>query len=194
MSDLPDVAFRADREAGRVLWTVDGDDHTKFFYPPALRDLEYTPHQLIGEMDYAGVDVVLLHTDPMLARDGAFQAECVGAYPDRILSMAPVDEWRIASEPDAVIEELTENVTKRGLHVIKFIAPFAYTADPRAFLREETGNSRARSKMSLKLPNEEDRQDVWAFIVSVSPAPVSEEGAEAAEETTEETTDTEASN
>ena len=131
VSDLPDVAFRADREAGRVLWTVDGDDHTKYFYPPALRDLEYTPNQLIGEMDYAGVDVVLLHTDPMLARDGAFQAECVAAYPGRILSMAPVDEWRIASEPDAVIDELTENIRGRGLHVVKFIAPFAYTADPR---------------------------------------------------------------
>ena len=100
-ADLPDVDFRADREGGRVLWTVDGDDHTKYYYPPALRDLEYTPHQLVSDMDYAGVDVVLLHTDPMLERDGAFQAECVRAYPDRIRSMAPVDEWRIPSETDA---------------------------------------------------------------------------------------------
>ena len=130
VSGLPDVDFRADREGGRVLWTVDGGDHTKYFYPPALRDLEYTPHQLVSEMDYAGVDVVLLHTDPMLARDGAFQAECVRAYPDRILSMAPVDEWRIVSETDAVIDELTVNIRERGLHVIKFIAPFAYTASP----------------------------------------------------------------
>ena len=130
VSDLPDVDFRADREAGRVLWTIDGDDYTKHFYPPALRNLEYTPHQLIGEMDYAGVDVVLLHTDPMLGRGGAFQAGCVAAYPDRILSMAPVDEWRIASEPDAVIAELTENIRVRGLHAIKFIAPFAYLDGP----------------------------------------------------------------
>ena len=129
-SDLPDVGFRADREGGRVLWTIDGDDHTKYYYPPALRDLEYTPHQLVSEMDYAGVDVTLLHTDPMLERDGAFQAECVRAYPDRIRSMAPVDEWRIPSEPDAVIEELTENISRRGLHAIKFMAPYAYTNGP----------------------------------------------------------------
>ena len=130
ISDLPDVGFRADREGGRVLWTINGDDHTKYYYPPALRDLEYTPHQLVSEMDYAGVDVTLLHTDPMLERDGAFQAECVRAYPDRIRSMAPVDEWRIPSEPDAVIEELTANISRRGLHAIKFMAPYAYTNGP----------------------------------------------------------------
>jgi predicted TIM-barrel fold metal-dependent hydrolase len=129
-ADLPDVAFRADRDAGRVVWTIDGDDHTKYYYPPALRDLQYTPHDLISEMDYAGVDAVLLHTDPMLERAGAFQADCVSAYPNRIRSMIPVDEWRILSEPDAVIDELTENVRRRGLHAIKFMAPYAYTNGP----------------------------------------------------------------
>ena len=66
LSTLPDVNFRIDNAAGRVLWTVDGEDCTKHYYPPNLRNCEFTPDSLIGEMDYAGIDVSLLHTNPML--------------------------------------------------------------------------------------------------------------------------------
>jgi predicted TIM-barrel fold metal-dependent hydrolase len=119
--DLPDLNFRPDREKGRVVWTIDGQDHTKYYFPPNLRNLEFTPHSLISEMDYAGVDVALLHTDPSLGRESAYQAECVRAYPDRLRSMAPVDEWRIADDPDGVIDELSTAIQKHGLHAIKFI-------------------------------------------------------------------------
>ncbi len=124
--DLPDVDFRVDHDRGRVVWTVDGEDYTKQFYPPNLKDLEYTAHSLIAEMDYAGVDAALLHTDPMLGRDVAFLADCVRFYPDRLRSMAPVDEWRLRSETDSVIEELEAAISSFGLHAIKFIPPLAY--------------------------------------------------------------------
>ena len=123
---LPDVNFRVDRQRGRAVWTVDGEDYTKQFFPPNLRDMEFTPHSAIAEMDYAGVDVALIHTDPLLGRDSAYLGECVRQYPDRLRSMAPVDEWRIIDETDAVIAELTTAITKHGLHVIKFIPPLAY--------------------------------------------------------------------
>ena len=120
---LPDVDFRLDKAAGRVVWTADGDDHTKHYFPPNLRDLEFTPHSLISEMDYAGVDVALIHTDPMLVRDSSYLAESVGLYPDRLRSMAPMDEWRVLSETGAVVEELTTAINVHGLHAIKFHAP-----------------------------------------------------------------------
>ena len=126
LSSLPDVNFRADHARGRMVWTVDGEDYTKQFFPPNLRDLEFTPDSLIGEMDYANVDVALLHVDTMLGRDLAYLADCVQQYPDRLRSMAPVDEWRVVSETDAVIEELATAITKYKLHAIKFMPGVAY--------------------------------------------------------------------
>jgi predicted TIM-barrel fold metal-dependent hydrolase len=125
-SRLPDAKFRADHERGRIIWTVGGEDYTKQMFPANLRNVEFTPHSAIAEMDYAGVDVALIHTDPMLGRDSEFLSKCVQAYPDRLGSMAPVDEWRIIKETDAVIDELNTAVTKHGLHAIKFNTPMAY--------------------------------------------------------------------
>ena len=57
----------------------------------------------------------------------------------------------------------------------------AYAADPVKFLKEKTGDSKAKSKMSFKLPKEQEALDVWAFIASLSPVPEAAEGeAEAA--------------
>jgi len=126
-SSLPDVNFRIDRECGRVVWTIDGEEFTKQFYPPNLRNLEFTAHSLIAEMDYAGVDVALLHTNAMLGRGSAFLAECVRLYPSRLRSMAPVDEWRILSEMDAVIDEVITAIETHGLHAIKFNTGPAYS-------------------------------------------------------------------
>lgn len=51
-----------------------------------------------------------------------------------------------------------------------------YTEDPRKFLRTTLDDKKAKSKMAFKLKKEEDRADVWAYLVSVGPeveAPVS---------------------
>lgn len=47
----------------------------------------------------------------------------------------------------------------------------AYVADPRTWLRDTLDDSKARSKMSFKLRDEEDQADVWAYLVSVGPEP-----------------------
>ena len=120
LDDLPDVDFRIDRAAGRVLWDYRGETYTKHFYPPNLRNLEFTPDSLIGEMDYAGIDMTLLHTNAMLGRSNEYQAECVQRYPDRILSMALLDERLIHTDVDAVIAGVTKAVHDLGLHAIKF--------------------------------------------------------------------------
>ncbi|AWT59223.1 MAG: hypothetical protein DF168_00404 [Candidatus Moanabacter tarae] len=126
-SKLPDVNFRVDRDRGRVTWTIEGEDITKQFYPPNLRNLEFTPHSLIAEMDYSGVDLALLHSNPMLGRDSVFLSECVAQYPDRLRAMAPVDEWRILSDTDSVIEQIRKAISEEGLHAVKFNAGLVYS-------------------------------------------------------------------
>ena len=125
-SGLPGVDFRIDHKRGRVVWTIGGEDFTKQFYPPNLTNLEYTPHSLIAEMDYAGVDLALIHTNPMLTRDSLWLADCVRQYPNRLRVMAPVDEWRILSQTDAVIGEVRAAILDHGLHAVKFNTRPAY--------------------------------------------------------------------
>ena len=129
LSNLPDVRFRINHPRGRVVWNYEGDEYTKHFYPPNLRSCEFTPFSLNSEMDYADVDMALLHTNPMLGRDSAYQAECVQRFPDRLRSMTHVDEWRIRDEMDAVIDEVTTAITVHGLHAIKF-NPLTYIVSP----------------------------------------------------------------
>mgnify|MGYP001125996687 CR=1 FL=1 len=46
---------------GRLVWSYDGETYTKQYVPPSLTNLESTSHGLVAEMDYAGVDVAVLH-------------------------------------------------------------------------------------------------------------------------------------
>ncbi|MFN3992221.1 MAG: c-type cytochrome [Tabrizicola flagellatus] len=46
-----------------------------------------------------------------------------------------------------------------------------YVADPAKFLQDKLGDKKAKSKMTFKLPKEEDARNVWAYIASLSPAP-----------------------
>ena len=48
-----------------------------------------------------------------------------------------------------------------------------YVADPKKYLAARLDDSKARSKMSFKLKDAEDAANVWAYLVSVGPAPES---------------------
>ena len=123
---VSNVDFRADHTHHRVVWTIDGEDYTKHYLPPNLHDTAFEPGSCIAEMDYAGVDAALMHVELMLGRDVAYLADCVRRYPARLRSMAPVDEWRIQTDPDGVIREVTDAITRMGLHAIKFSVFYAY--------------------------------------------------------------------
>lgn len=46
-----------------------------------------------------------------------------------------------------------------------------YVADPRAWVKKALDSTGAKSKMSFKLKKEKDAMNVWAYLVSVGPAP-----------------------
>ena len=45
----------------------------------------------------------------------------------------------------------------------------AYLSDPTSFIREASGNARARSNMSFRLRNEQQARDMAAFLATFSP-------------------------
>jgi len=121
-----DRQFRVDRASNRLVWTHEGEDCTKQFLPPNV--IEYSAGAIIAEMDYAGVDWGLIHVDATLGKDSAYLASCVGAYPDRLRSMAPIDERRISADPDAAIGQAHDAVRVHGFHALKIIPAYAYRA------------------------------------------------------------------
>ncbi len=59
----------------------------------------------------------------------------------------------------------------------------AFTMSPKDFLKEVTGNDKAKSKMTFKL--KKGGEDIYAFLVSVGPAVEEAADEEASEEATE---------
>ena len=116
--------FRVDRQCNRLVWTVAGDDYTKQQLPPNV--IEFSPGALIAEMDHAGVDWALLHVDATLTKDPAYLAACVAAFPRRLRSMAPIDEWLIPEQPDAAIRQAVDAIQHHHLHALKIIPAYAY--------------------------------------------------------------------
>jgi predicted TIM-barrel fold metal-dependent hydrolase len=116
--------FRADHVHNRLIWTVDGRDATKQFLPP--NTLAFTPGAAIAEMDYVGVDWGLIHVDAALTKDIAYLAECVRRYPDRLRSMAPVEEALIPTHPGTAVARAREAIERHGLHALKVIPEYAY--------------------------------------------------------------------
>jgi predicted TIM-barrel fold metal-dependent hydrolase len=123
-----DADFRADLVHRRFVWTIDGDDITKQIFPPDLAGLAFEAPSAIAEMDYAGVDIGLIHVDRALGFEADYFADAVARYPDRLRSMAPVDEPAIPGDPERVAADLTRFIRDLGLHAVKFIPEYAYRA------------------------------------------------------------------
>jgi predicted TIM-barrel fold metal-dependent hydrolase len=142
--------FRVDRITNRLVWTADGEEATKVFLPP--NTLEFSAGACIAEMDYAGVDWALIHVDQALDKDNDFFAACVRAFPGRLRSMAAVDEWRIPTEPDAVIAETVDAIQGKGLHAIKIIPDYAYRQAGSASFDEPTWRPFWDAVVQLNVP------------------------------------------
>lgn len=120
----PDRNFRVDRKCNRLVWTVAGEDYTKQQLPPNV--IEFGPGAIIAEMDHAGVDCALIHVDATLTKDPAYLSSCVAAFPQRLRSMAPIDEWLIPTRPDDAIKQAFAAIKQHGLHALKIIPAYAY--------------------------------------------------------------------
>ncbi len=165
------TGFRFDASTMRLVWTVDGEDCTKQVYPLGLPGLAFEAPALIAEMDYCGVDVGLLNTDHTLGRNVEFLASCVRAFPERLVSMLPVEEWTVAHDPDAALMSLVRWRSEPGFRAIKFIPWYAYRHgvldrwDGPAYDSFWSGIARLRLPVFLTLaPHPEAADEVSGFI------------------------------
>lgn len=117
---LKDTQFRAAGH-GRFEWTVDGETYVKQYMPPSVIDMGYSAESLVAEMDYAGVDVAMIHRTPYLGIGNDFTAECCRRFPDRLQGLAHVEEWLITTDVDGSIAKLRRAIETQGLHGVQFL-------------------------------------------------------------------------
>ena len=78
---------------------------------------------LVAEMDYAGIDRVLLHRTPYMGLDDGYIADCCQRHPGRIQGLAHVPEWWFPGRTDDAIGKLERAIGDHGLSGLQFM-PF----------------------------------------------------------------------
>ena len=106
---------------GRYEWTDKGVKYVKQYMPPSVANMEYMPEDLIAEMDYAGVDMALLHRTPYLGIGNKYIYDCVQHFPDRLQGLAHVPEWEIFEKLDQSIDNLVYAITKLNMKGLQFL-------------------------------------------------------------------------
>ena len=90
-----------------------------------ITDMVYNADMLVAEMDYAGVDMGLLHRTPYLGISNDFIAECCRQHPKRLQGLAYVREWLVPANPQAAVQEVERSVNELGLHGLQFLPSFS---------------------------------------------------------------------
>tara|TARA_A100001037_G_C15152413_1_gene640338 strand:- start:339 stop:1460 length:1122 start_codon:yes stop_codon:yes gene_type:complete len=117
VSWLPDISFRIG-EFGRLEFTHEEQDYYMQWMPPSLTNMESSPEHLIAQMEYAGVDRSVLQHDRVYGHLDEFLGECVKKYPNKLVGLAQVQEWR-AGEPDQ-LDRLKYQVLEQGFRGVYF--------------------------------------------------------------------------
>ena len=71
-------------------------------------------------MDYAGVDIAILHNASHLGRNNKFHSEATALYPDRLKSLMHVPEAGIPSDPSAALKEVEHWLNAGGVCGLQF--------------------------------------------------------------------------
>ena len=90
----------------RLAWEYKDELYTKQYLPPMLSNLESTPEYMISEMDYAGVDMGIIHTSPHLGLLNTYLRNIVQKYPDRFIRLTSLEEKKIPFQIEKSIDEI----------------------------------------------------------------------------------------
>ena len=129
--ELREVTWTRD-ELGRLAWIYEGEMYTKVHTPPMLHNLESTPELMIAEMDYAGVEVGLIHTYPVFGHY-QFLNRHLGAaterFPDRLRRLISLPEAELSERTTALADYVKAEVGSGAagrVAGVQFIPGFYY--------------------------------------------------------------------
>ena len=123
-SELKDVEWG--RDLGRLVWSQGGETFTKQYMPPMLHDLEAPPELMVAEMDYAGIDMGIIHTSIHLGLLNQYLRDAVARFPDRLLRLVTVPSSDVPRDPDGAIREIDEEVGLGERCGVQFFTRYYY--------------------------------------------------------------------
>ena len=117
------------REQGRLAWKIDGNTYTKQYLPPMINNLEFHSDSLIREMDYANVDIGLLHAYRLLGSPkflNKYLRESTNSFPERLYRLVLTEESQIVNDPDRMIQDLFDAVNGGGAVGLQYYPALYY--------------------------------------------------------------------
>jgi predicted TIM-barrel fold metal-dependent hydrolase len=128
---LLDVNFRVGR-CGRLIWTSDGVDYYMQFQSPMLQAMESPPDFMVAQMDYAGVERMVLQNAHLYGRLNEYFGDALRTYPDRFIGLADLDESN--AHTDREIARLADGVERLGLKGVYYTSGGLFTSSFRHHL------------------------------------------------------------
>jgi 3-hydroxy-D-aspartate aldolase len=87
--ELRSVRWKRDY-LNRLTWEFEGETYLKGNLPPLLANAEYQAEQLVAAMDFAHVDMSILHTYPTFGEMSRMHRQAVRRYRDRLRRIVPL--------------------------------------------------------------------------------------------------------
>jgi predicted TIM-barrel fold metal-dependent hydrolase len=128
---LLDVKFRVGR-CGRLIWTSQGIDYYMQFQSPTLQAMESPPDFIVAQMDYAGVERVVLQNAHLYGRLNEYFGEALKTFPCRFIGLADLDEPN--AHTDREIARLVDGAERLGLKGVYYTSGGLFTNNFRRHL------------------------------------------------------------
>jgi len=114
---LLDVNFRAGKY-GRYEWDKDGETYYFENFPPSLQDMECTADYMVAQMDFVGIDAVVLQNEFLYGYLNDYFGEALRKHPGRFIATAKLREPE--AHTDAQLAELRRCVKQLGFRGLYF--------------------------------------------------------------------------
>ncbi|MDE0530441.1 MAG: amidohydrolase family protein [Albidovulum sp.] len=109
--------FRVDGN-GRLAWNLDGEKYHVQYLSPSTRNLESPAETIVAQMDYVGIEKMVLQNDHTYGNSAEIFAAAIAEYPGRFIGLAQVEEGFAWS--DSEIRRLERQVAGNGMSGLYF--------------------------------------------------------------------------